>query len=135
MIKYARKHNCATNVEIMLIEKKNKLSDLFNQKFDCSIMKLVLHEMPEEERTALIKEAKKISGEIIIVEWLAPQPKNLSGKGTFLIEMMSTREHYRNFKQWHATGGVDGFVGRHGLRVMQAEMFVNKTGKIVRVHW
>ena len=136
MIKYAKKHNShASNVAFLLIKKNEKLSDIFNQKFDFSILKMVLHEMPEEERTDLLNEARKVSGEIIIIEWLGPQPKNLSGKGTFMNEMMSTVEHFRNFRQWHATGGLDGFLERHGLRVVQEEMFINKTGKIVRVNW
>jgi len=136
MIKYAKKHNShASNVEFLLIKKDEKLSDMFTQKFDCSILKMVLHEIPEEERKNLLDEAKSISKEIIIVDWLAPQPKNLSGKGTFLIELMSTREHFRNFRRWHATGGVDGFLERYGLKTVQEEMFVNKTGKILKVNW
>jgi len=87
------------------------------------------------KRTSLINEAKKVSSEIIIIEWLGPQPKNLSGKGTFMIEMMSTVEHFRNFRQWHAAGGIDGFLDRHGLRIVREEMFTNGTGKIVRVNW
>jgi ubiquinone/menaquinone biosynthesis C-methylase UbiE len=135
MIRYAQKHNSAANVEFRLIEMNNKLSKIFDQKFDCAIMKLVLHEMAEEKRTFLMNEAKKISNELVILEWLAPQPSNLSGKGTFLIEMMSTVEHFRNFRQWHKTGGIDGFLDRHGLISVQEELFKNKTGKILKVNW
>ena len=136
MITYAKKHSKAnSNIKFHLIKRHEKLSDLFDQKFEYSILKLVLHEMPEEERANLIDEAKGISQEIIITEWLAPQPKNLSGKGTFLIEMMSNVEHFKNFKIWHSTGGIDGFLERHGLTIVQEELFVNKTGKIVKVNW
>jgi len=136
MIAYAKKQSGADlNVTFHLMKRNEKLSDLFDQTFDFSILKLVLHEMSEEERVNLLHEAKKISQEIIIIEWLAPQPRNLSGKGTFLIEMMSTVQHYKNFKIWHSTGGVDGFLERHGLKSVQEELFVNNTGKIIKVNW
>ncbi len=90
---------------------------------------------PKKKGQAYLMKQKKISGEIIIIEWLGPQPKNSSGLGTFMIEMMSTVEHFRNFRQWHATGGIDSFLDRHGLRIVREEMFINGTGKIFRVNW
>jgi len=134
MIKYAQRHNKLSNVEFSLTEKDRKISDTFNQKFDYSILKMVLHEMPEEERTNLINEAKKISSEMIIVDWVAPQPK-YAGINTLIAELSALKEHFINFKQWHTTGGLDGFLERHGLKIVQEEIFKNKTGKIVRVNW
>jgi len=134
MIRYAKKHNNLSNVEFLLINKNKRLSDLFNQKFDYSILKMVLHEMREEERTNLISEAKKISKEMIIVDWVAPQPK-YAGINTLIAELSALKEHFINFKQWQKTGGLEGFLERHGLKTVQEEIFKNKTGKIVRVNW
>jgi len=134
MIKYAQRHNKLSNVEFLLTEKDKKLSDILNQKFDYSILKMVLHEMPEEERTNLINEAKKISNEMIIIDWVAPQPK-YAGINTLIAELSALKEHFINFKQWHTTGGLDGFLQRHGLKIVKEEIFKNKTGKIVKVNW
>ena len=134
MIRYAQTHNKLSNVEYVLIERDKQLSNLFNQTFDCSILKMVLHEMPEEKRIRLINEAKKISHEMVIVDWIAPQPK-YAGINTLIAEITALREHFLNFRQWHKTGGLDGFLEKHGLRIVQEELFKNKTGKITRVNW
>ena len=135
MIAYAKKHTKPSNVEFLLINRGKKLSDVFHQKFDYIIFKMVIHENPEEERITLINEAKKISAELIIVEWTAPQPNNINGIMTWFFELIAAKEHFSNFKQWHTKGGLDGFLDRSGLIIVQEEVFKNKTGKIVRVHW
>ena len=134
MINYAQKHHALSNVDFLLVSRNQKLSDIFKQKFNYSILKMALHEMPGEERTDLIGESKKISNEIIIVDWIAPQPR-YAGINTFIAEISALREHFRNFRQWQKKGGLDGFLERHRLKVVQEEMFINKTGKIVRVNW
>lgn len=134
MIKYAQKHNNSSNIEFLLIDRNKKLSDVFYQKFDYAILKMVLHEMPEEKRTNLINEAKKISNEMIIIDWVAPQPK-YAGINTLIAEVSALKEHFMNFRQWQEEGGLDGFLERHGLKIVQEEMFINKTGKIVMVNW
>ena len=72
MLNYAKKHNRASNVAFMLTDKTSPLSSLFSQKFDYAILKMVLHEMPEAERRELLHEARKVSGELIIAEWIFP---------------------------------------------------------------
>jgi hypothetical protein len=135
MIKYAQKHNTAANVEFMLIEKDKRLTEISNQKFDYSILKMVIHEMPEAERMQIITKAKEVSNALIIAEWLAPQPKNMDGKITWFVELIAGKMHFNNFRQWYITGGIDGFLDRHGLAIVQEELFINKTGKIVSLHW
>ena len=134
MINYAQKHHTSSNVAFLLVSRNENLSDIFQQKFDYAILKMALHEMPEEERTDLIGESKKISNEMIIVDWVAPQPR-YAGINTFIAEMSALREHFANFRQWQKIGGLDGFLEKHRLNVVQEEMFINKTGKIVRVNW
>ena len=134
MIKYAQKRNSPSNVEFFLIDRCKNLSDVFNKKFDYSILKMVLHEMPHAERESSINAAKIISREIIIVDWVAPQPK-YSGISTLIAEISALKEHFMNFKHWQTIGGLDGFLDTHGLKIVQEEMFKNNTGKIVRVNW
>ena len=134
MIRYAQKHNKLSNVEFSLVQKKIILSGVFKQKFDYAILKMVLHEIPEEERINLINEAKNISNQMIIFDWVAPQPK-YAGINTLIAEISALREHFMNFRQWQIKGGLDGFLKRHGLKVVQEELFKNKTGKIARVNW
>ncbi|MBW1839087.1 MAG: hypothetical protein JRI49_04050 [Deltaproteobacteria bacterium] len=90
--------------------------------------------MPNEERESSINAAKIISHEMIIVDWVAPQPK-YSGISTLIAEVSALKKHFMNFKHWQTIGGLDGFLDKHGLKIVQEEMFKNNTGKIVRVNW
>lgn len=134
MINYAQKHHALPNVEFLLVRKNDKLSELFTQSFDYTILKMALHEMPEKERSDIIGESKKISKEMIVVDWIAPQPR-YAGINTYIAEISALREHFMNFRDWQRKGGLDGFLERHHLTIVQENMFVNKTGKIVRVNW
>ncbi len=135
MIRYARKYNQASNVQFCLVKTTTTLTELFSEQFDCAILKLVFHEMPEPDRQRLLAQAQSVARELVIVDWLAPLPQNMQGKMTWCIEWMAGRQHFANFKQWYSTGGIDGFLERNNLHSIQEERFVNKTGKIVKVRW
>jgi ubiquinone/menaquinone biosynthesis C-methylase UbiE len=133
MLDYAKKHNTAFNVTYMLTDKTSPLSSLFSQKFDYAILKMVLHEMPEAERKKLLYEAQTVSGELIIAEWIFPQPASMNGLMTWAIEWMAPKKHFAHFRHWQLLGGIDGFLKRYDCKTAQEELFNNKTGKIVCV--
>jgi len=133
MISYARRHCRAANLDFLLVSSHARLTDCCRQPADYAVLKMVLHEMPEHDRAALLARARRTCRMLIIADWLAPQPGGLSGITTWLIERMAPREHFMSFRQWHAAGGIDGFLHRHGLAAAGEELFRNKTGKIVQV--
>jgi len=137
MIQYAekrRKKDSVSNVDFILTPKREQFSEIISREYDCCILKLLVHEMHEEERASLIKQAGQISKEIILVDFIAPLPISFHGQRIFVLEFFAGRQHFRNFKKWHEQGGIDGFVKRQGLKIEQEKLSGNGTVKIVRVH-
>ena len=136
MIRYAQDHfGTLPYTEFCLLKRREKISKRFWEKFDCAVLKMVLHEMSEEERIDLIGEAKKMTQELIIADWLALRPGSPSGIWPFAVERMTSNDHFRNFAGWCEAGGIDGFLERCSLKNAEEKLFLNKRGKIVRATW
>lgn len=133
MIAWARKHNQYPQVAFVLSGSNSLPADILSQTFDYCVLKMVLHEMPEATRQDLIREAHSIARNLIILDWVAPQPAGINGIMTWFFEWMAPQEHFANFKQWQEQGGLDGFMERCHLRAAHEQLFENKAGKIVSV--
>jgi SAM-dependent methyltransferase len=90
-------------------------------RYDYAVLTFVLHEMEETVRQSLLEDLAKAAHEIIIVDYLAPQPKNFSGIVNDLIEYVAGWGHYRNFKSFLATDGLAGMAKKAGLTILKEE--------------
>jgi len=100
------------------------------ESFDLVLMSMVLHEIREETRSAILAEAGRVlraDGWILVIEyhpgplrfprgWLA-QPLIMA------VERMAGLQHYRNYREFLAMGGVRGLAPRNRLAV-QAEAVI-----------
>ncbi len=77
--------------------------------------------MNEEERIPLLKAIAKVADKIIIGDYLVPRPNNFTGKFSKLIEFLAGSEHYRNFKNYVAHGGIPYLANEAGL-IIQSEI-------------
>ena len=118
------------NAEIICMP-ATELASTLKRKYDFAVMTQILHEVPAETRDRVIEEAKKIAGKFIIADFLSPYPETWPGRFVRLIEKSAGREHNANFKDWVARGGIDAFLEKHGLRVMEERIFSTGAGKIV----
>ena len=138
MIEYAeklKKKGNYDNVEFRLTGKNAELAGLFNGKFDCAIIKMVLHENDNNNRQRIMDNVKKVSHSAIIVDWDYGQSWSFFRFATRIIEFMAGREHYRNYLDWCSLGGLSGFIEKQKLKVIMGEKYKNNTGKIVKVSW
>lgn len=135
MIRFAEKAKRVgdyPNVEFILKGRTEKLKDCIKRNIDYINLKMIVHEMDEAGRNGLMKEAKEISGNFIITEWVFPQPGNVNGIITNMVEFIAGKEHYRNFRDWCNRGGIDGFLERQKLEPIEEKIFKNRTIKIVK---
>lgn len=135
MIRFAESAKLAgdyPNVEFILKEKKERLSTCVKKDIDYVNFMLVIHEMDEASRHRLIEEAKEISGNFIITEWISPQPRSIYGLIANIIEFVAGREHHRNFKDWCERGGIDGFLERHKFELIEDKLTKRGTVKVVK---
>jgi Methyltransferase domain len=94
------------------------LSDKIDERFDYAIATYVLHELPENIRHYVLDEMKKVAREIIIDEYVAPQPK-LLGILNWLMEISAGKKHYSNYRNFIESGGIDVLLSQHSLKIKQ----------------
>jgi ubiquinone/menaquinone biosynthesis C-methylase UbiE len=92
--------------------------------FDIVSCKLALHEMPPEARRAVVAEARRVlkaDGRILLIDF-HPGPFD-PGRGwitravVVAVEFIAGGEHYKNQRQFIASGGLPALAREQGLRV------------------
>ena len=98
-----------------------QLSNLISQNFhfDYAVMTYVIHEVNPADRITLLKETAKIADKMIIGDYLVPVNKGFWSVLNEVVEFLAGEDHYNNFKNYTADGGLYGLVDRLALRVVQ----------------
>jgi SAM-dependent methyltransferase len=90
-------------------------------RYDYAVLTYVVHEMDKSLRQALLAELAKAAHEIIIIDYLSPQPRTLGGFLNDLIEYVAGPDHYRNFNSFLASDGLRGLAKASGLSIVKEE--------------
>ncbi len=83
------------------------LSDFEDQHFDFATMAMAIHQFPPELRETIIREAKRVSKNLIIADYAVPLPRSFSGWMAKFIEFLAGEEHNGNFRHYYRTGGLE----------------------------
>jgi demethylmenaquinone methyltransferase/2-methoxy-6-polyprenyl-1,4-benzoquinol methylase len=100
-----------------------------DKRFDLIIMSTVLHEMSTGMRFDVIEEVKRVckrDGRILLIDF-HPGPiqpiKGWINKGIILMaETAAGREHFKNYRDFIAKGGLAGLISFHSLRMDQEKV-------------
>ncbi|MHB9013404.1 MAG: class I SAM-dependent methyltransferase [Ignavibacteriaceae bacterium] len=87
-------------------------------KFDYSIITYAIHEMPPEERVAVINQLKLLSDKIIIGEYAVQKKSKMWNIVNELVEFSAGKDHYKNYKLFLSSGGVNSLVKQCGLKII-----------------
>jgi ubiquinone/menaquinone biosynthesis C-methylase UbiE len=108
--------------------------------FQCVVLSFSLHEKSPGFRTAMLKEAERVTrpaGRLLILDyekaWNAPS--RLGGVMIWLIERIAGGEHFRFFRQFMAAGGLDRFVSDHAVTVSESRWIKWGSCRIVLAKW
>ena len=113
-----------TNCEFLLADASN-LTNMENQTFDYTMTSMVIHEMPEEVRMPVLKEMMRIGKQLILVDWIYPQPPLMKKFSTHLVERIAGKAHYAGFRSFMRQGGMPALIKTLGLDVVENQI----TGK------
>jgi SAM-dependent methyltransferase len=107
------------NIKISFLH--TNLSNLISQNFhfDYAVMTYVIHEVHPENRIILLKEMAQIADKIIIGDYLVPVNKGFWSVINEVVEFLAGKDHYNNFKNFSANGGLYGLVDKAELQVVQ----------------
>jgi len=112
------------NCEFLLADASN-LSALKDKSFDYAISSLVIHEMPEAIRIPVLSEMMRLGKQLILVDWIYPQPLVMRKMTTHFIERLAGREHYAGFRSFMQQGGMPSLIKSLGLETLETQI----TGK------
>jgi SAM-dependent methyltransferase len=86
--------------------------------FDYAVMTYVIHEVDEEKRVNLLKEIAQVADKIIIGDYLVPKPKGFWSGLNEIVEFVAGSEHYRNYKNYTANGGIYYLAHKAGFKIV-----------------
>jgi demethylmenaquinone methyltransferase/2-methoxy-6-polyprenyl-1,4-benzoquinol methylase len=97
--------------------------------FDLAIAMLTLHEMPGSIRPRVMAEMRRVlkpDGELLLVDFHPGPlrfPKGCSVKPfILLIERIAGREHFKNYRDFIAHGGLGPLIAAHRLQIVQRKI-------------
>ena len=113
-----------SNCDFLLADASN-LSSLQDKSFDYAVCSLVIHEMPATVRIPVLTEMTRLGKQLILVDWIYPQPSLIKKMSTHFIECLAGREHYAGFRSFLEQGGMPSLLKTLGLETLETQI----TGK------
>jgi ubiquinone/menaquinone biosynthesis C-methylase UbiE len=108
-----------------------------DRKFDLVIAMLTLHEMPPATRPRVMEEFTRVvkdDGHILLIDFHTGPYQPLQGwisRGVILLaEIAAGREHFRNYRNFMAHGGLTPLIERHGLKMEKQQVLGGGTFNI-----
>ncbi|GAB4286594.1 MAG: hypothetical protein Kow0098_01990 [Ignavibacteriaceae bacterium] len=95
------------------------LNQLISKKhFDYAVLTYVIHEIDEHERINLLKDMSGIADNVIIGDYLYSNKNGLLNLLNEVVEFAAGKNHYKNYKNFMANGGIKGIVGKSNLKII-----------------
>jgi len=104
-----------------------------NGEFDLAILSMTLHEMPPPIRGAVLKEARRIATQIIILDYYVPAPMNILGLIALYFEFVAGYDHLKNYLHFRDKGGIEYLLEEVGLKRISEKLVHKQTLEVVKV--
>jgi len=91
------------------------LSDFSDQQFDYVTMAMAIHQFPPDLREPIIREAKRVTKNLLIADYSVPMPNCPSGWLAKFIEYLAGKEHNGNFRNYYKSGGLENQLKKMNL--------------------
>ena len=105
-----------------------------DDKFDLVISMLSLHEMSPETRLAVLNEIKRVlksDGRILLIDFHPGPYEPLQGWVSktiiFFSELAAGREHFKNYRQFMATGGLATLLSQNQMNTEKQSILAGGT--------
>ena len=86
----------------------NDLALFSDGSFNYATMLMLMHQLPSSQQTLILKEALRVASRGIIIDSVAPLPRNAGGIGIRIVERIFGHDHNQHFKDFVAKGGIKG---------------------------
>jgi SAM-dependent methyltransferase len=97
----------------------NKFSAKPGTLFDYAVISYAIHEIGEGNRELTLNSLSGMAREIIIIDYLIPQPSIPLRILSEVVEFAAGWEHYRNYKSFLRNKGIEGLAKSNGLKIVR----------------
>lgn len=135
MIDFAKSEKVRLNCENVDFEHANamNLAKHANADFDLAILSTTLHEMPPSIRASVLKEARRIARQVIILDYNVPAPMNFKGLILLYFEFVAGYDHLKNYLHYRDHGGMEYLLREVGLKRITEKIVDKQTMEVVKV--
>lgn len=116
MLEFARESNPVQDVTFVHKDATD-LTSYEDNEFDYVTMLMVIHELNKSQQAIVLKESLRVAGRLIVIDAVAPLPKNTGGMGIRIVEATFGHDHNQNFKNFLTAGGIQGTLEESGLPI------------------
>jgi SAM-dependent methyltransferase len=124
------KKNLPNNIRFINKDIKTFLSEA-NYKYDYAVLSYVIHEIDKDKRNEILNLLSTYAHKIIIIDYLVPHPKSITGIINRLVEFLAGKNHNRNFKSFLKNKGIYGLSEEARLKIIKEIKNEPKTSHIV----
>jgi ubiquinone/menaquinone biosynthesis C-methylase UbiE len=97
----------------------NKFIAKSDTLFDYAVISYAIHEIDEENRELTLNSLSRMAKEIIIIDYLIPQPSTPLKILSEAVEFAAGWNHYRNYKSFMRNNGIEGLAKLNGLKIVR----------------
>ena len=116
MLEFARKSNPFPEMTFVHGDATD-LGAYPDRSFDYAALLMLVHELPRTQQVRVLEEALRVAARGIIIDAVAPLPKNAGGIGIRVVEATFGHDHNPNFKAFLKGAGIGGLIRDSGLFV------------------
>lgn len=109
-----------SNISFHLLDATD-LSCFPDHSFDTAVSALAMHQFDPETGVKVLSEMKRIARRIIIADYNCPVRPGPASWLAWGIELIAGGDHYRNFRQYMAGGGIQRLAAEAGLAISSGE--------------
>jgi ubiquinone/menaquinone biosynthesis C-methylase UbiE len=137
ILKAALKNKAKNNLENISFQQADATNLPFPDcHFDCVSISFGLHDKARMTRKKIVSEMIRVvkqNGTLIFVDFQVPLPANISGLTARTIEFLVGGEHYRNFKDYRRSGGLENLLKNQNLRKVEQVLLKNRLVTAMRI--
>ena len=112
------------------------LSCFADNEFDVAVTSMAIHQFEPELAIKILAEMKRIASRLIVADYNCPMSKGIFRSVAYGMEKLAGGDHYRNFRNYMAVGGMEYFAGEAGLAFVSSEIRgkgVLKVGELMAI--
>jgi SAM-dependent methyltransferase len=123
LISYASRRITGKNINNVQfrIQDASDMSAYHDKEFDVAVTTMAVHQFEPDLAIKIIGEMKRVASKVIIADYNHPMPYSLFRSLAFGIEKSAGGDHYCNFRNYIASGGIKYFTDAAGLTIRSSE--------------